>query len=92
MSDIKLVQDAYGRYKPVKAEDLFEYGIKPDGSTLGNSTRSIIVDVNATDLVTAHIAGSPYVSLFTPEPGEYATDFQIVDYTFTDNLYIYITP
>lgn len=31
MSDIKLVQDAYGRYKPVKAEDLYEYGLSPDG-------------------------------------------------------------
>lgn len=35
MSNIKIVNDAYGRPHPVKEEELFEYGIKPDGSTLG---------------------------------------------------------
>lgn len=35
MSNIKIVNDAYGRPHPVKEEQLFEYGIKPDGSTLG---------------------------------------------------------
>ena len=36
MSDVKLVYDAYGRPKPVKTEELFEYGLGEDAQPLAS--------------------------------------------------------
>ena len=41
MSDIKLVYDAYGRPKPVKTEELFEYGLGEDAQPLGADIKYI---------------------------------------------------
>lgn len=37
MTDIKLVQDEFGRDHPVKVEDLFQYGIESDGDTIATN-------------------------------------------------------
>jgi hypothetical protein len=77
MSNIKIVNDAYGRPHPVKEEELFEYGIKPDGTTLGTSggassilnvvsghlTAAEILDANATPIVLIPAPGANKVNV-----------------------------
>lgn len=72
MSNIKIVNDAYGRPHPVKEEQLFEYGIKPDGSTLGTVAgvgsqilQVISGSISSAEIMTAY--DSPVVLI--PAPG-----------------------
>lgn len=70
MSNIKIVNDAYGRPHPVKEEQLFEYGIKPDGSTLGAAANIFPVKVVSGTITSAqllNIGDTPVV--LVPAPG-----------------------
>lgn len=90
MSNIKIVNDAYGRPHPVKEEELFEYGIKPDGSTLGtapssaSSIRLVKIDIDPMAIWASCYAGSPYVELFQPYSGEQIIDLYVQSYTLSD--------
>lgn len=41
MTDIRLVEDEFGRQHPVKVEDLFQYGIEADGDTIATGVLKV---------------------------------------------------
>jgi len=69
MSDVRLVQDAYGRYKPVKAENMNEYGLGADGTSIAKFANKTTGKITITSAQIMDIFDNDSFIQLIPAPG-----------------------
>lgn len=86
MTDIKLVQDEFGRNHPVKVEDLFQYGIESDGDSIATGVVKA-KHFNFYQPKNADNVGTGYVCIKTFTLPEGAIVYRYGIYGLTDNAW-----